>query len=88
MQLKETQQENKETHERVAADRNYETQAAIVRILKARKKIGHNELIAETIRVTKERGTLDVGGIKKNIEKLIEKEFLEREEDGGYSYVA
>ncbi|KAF2272681.1 cullin-4B [Westerdykella ornata] len=88
VQLKETQQENKETHERVAADRNYETQAAIVRILKARKKIGHNELVAETIRVTKERGTLDVAGIKRNIEKLIEKEFLEREEDGGYSYVA
>ena len=44
--------------------------------------------MAETIRVTKNRGTLDVAGIKRNIERLIEKEFLEREDDGGYAYVA
>lgn len=88
VQLKETAAENKETHERVAADRNYETQAAIVRILKARKRITHSELVAETIRVTKNRGTLDVSGIKKNIDRLIEKEFLEREDDGMYAYIA
>ena len=88
VQLKETPAENKETHERVAADRNYETQAAIVRILKARKRITHSELVAETIRVTKNRGTLDVSGIKKNIDRLIEKEFLEREDDGMYAYIA
>jgi cullin-4 len=78
----------KETHERVAADRNYETQAAIVRILKARKRIGHAELVAETIKATRNRGTLEVSGIKRNIERLIEKEFLEREDDGMYAYVA
>ncbi|KAF2205653.1 Cullin-domain-containing protein [Delitschia confertaspora ATCC 74209] len=88
VQLKETKEENKATHERVAQDRNYETQAAIVRILKARKRISHAELVAETIRVTRDRGTLDVGGIKRNIDRLIEKEFLEREDDGMYSYIA
>jgi cullin-4 len=88
VQLKESQAENKETHERVAADRNYETQAAIVRIMKARKKITHGELVAETIKATKSRGTLDVGGIKRNIDRLIEKEFIEREDEGGYSYIA
>lgn len=88
VQLKETAAENKETHERVAADRNYETQAAIVRILKARKRISHSELVAETIRVTRSRGTLDVPGIKRNIDRLIEKEFLEREDDGLYAYIA
>ncbi|KAF2112906.1 cullin-4B [Lophiotrema nucula] len=88
VQLKETQQENKETHERVAADRNYETQAAIVRILKARKRITHSELVAETIKATRSRGTLEVSGIKRNIDRLIEKEFLEREDDGSYSYIA
>ncbi|KAF9736771.1 hypothetical protein PMIN06_003502 [Paraphaeosphaeria minitans] len=88
VQLKETAAENKETHERVAADRNYETQAAIVRILKARKRITHSELVAETISVTRNRGTLDVSGIKKNIDRLIEKEFLEREDDGMYAYIA
>src|ERR1700753_2762823 len=45
VQLKETPQENKETHEQVQTDRNFECQAAIVRILKSRKRIGHNDLI-------------------------------------------
>ncbi|KAL6702853.1 hypothetical protein ACN47E_000880 [Coniothyrium glycines] len=88
VQLKETAAENKETHERVAADRNYETQAAIVRILKARKRISHAELVSETIKATKNRGTLEVSGIKRNIDRLIEKEFLEREDDGLYAYIA
>ncbi|KAJ9639101.1 hypothetical protein H2204_004009 [Knufia peltigerae] len=69
IQLKETKEENKETHERVAADRHYETQAAIVRIMKSRKKIGHNELIVEVIKATMSRGVLDQADIKRNIEK-------------------
>jgi cullin 4 len=91
VQLKETPQENKETHERVAADRNFECQAAIVRILKARKKIGHSELISEVIDATRKRGAMQPGDIKRNIERLIEKEYLERidpDEGGGYAYVA
>lgn len=69
IQLKETKEENKETHQRVAADRHYETQAAIVRIMKARKKIVHNELIVEVIKATRSRGVLDQADIKRNIEK-------------------
>ena len=69
VQLKETKEENKETHERVAADRHYETQAAIVRIMKSRKTIKHAELVAEVIKATKSRGVLDPADIKKNIEK-------------------
>ncbi|KAH0547602.1 hypothetical protein FGG08_000327 [Glutinoglossum americanum] len=87
VQLKETKQENKETHERVAQDRQYETQAALVRIMKSRKVISHNELITEVIKQTKNRGELDIGDIKKNIEKLIEKDYMER--DGqSYKYLA
>ena len=69
IQAKESKEENKETHERVAADRNYETQAAIVRIMKTRKTISHAELVAEVISATKNRGPLDPADIKKNIEK-------------------
>lgn len=87
IQLKETQQENKETHMRVAEDRNFECQAAIVRIMKSRKNISHSELISEVIKATMSRGVLAVGDIKKNIDRLIEKDYMERE-DGGYSYVA
>jgi len=69
IQLKETKEENKETHERVAADRQYETQAAIVRIMKGRKTIKHSELIAEVITATSSRGVLGVPDIKRNIDK-------------------
>ncbi|EXJ55796.1 hypothetical protein A1O7_08726 [Cladophialophora yegresii CBS 114405] len=69
IQLKETKEENRETHVRVAADRHYETQAAIVRIMKSRKKIGHNELVVEVIKATMSRGVLDQADIKRNIEK-------------------
>ena len=69
IQLKETKEENKTTHERVAADRHYETQAAIVRIMKSRKKIKHAELVAEVIKATRSRGVLEPAEIKTNIEK-------------------
>ncbi|MCJ1290759.1 hypothetical protein MMC34_002301 [Xylographa carneopallida] len=88
VQLKETKEENKETHERVAADRHYETQAAIVRIMKSRKTIKHAELVAEVIKATKSRGVLDPADIKKNIEKLIEKDYMERNDGNVYEYLA
>lgn len=108
IQLKETKEENKTTHERVAADRHYETQAAIVRIMKSRKSITHAELVAEVIKATRSRGVLDPSDIKKNIEKsvplpffffrrqianrglnrLIEKDYMERDDGNRYQYVA
>ncbi|KAK5118987.1 hypothetical protein LTR62_000198 [Meristemomyces frigidus] len=88
VQLKETREENKETHIRVAEDRNFECQAAVVRILKSRKTIGHQELISETIKATMGRGVLGVADIKRNIERLIEKDYMEREEGNMYSYIA
>ncbi|KAF2970610.1 hypothetical protein GQX73_g2990 [Xylaria multiplex] len=69
IQLKETKEENKETHERVARDRQFETQAAIVRIMKSRKTMTHANLVAEVINQTKKRGAVDTSEIKKNIEK-------------------
>lgn len=69
IQLKESKEEHKATHERVAEDRNYETQAAIVRIMKSRQTITHAELIAEVIEATRSRGTLQPADIKTNIEK-------------------
>jgi cullin 4 len=88
VQLKETKEENKATHERVAEDRNFECQAAIVRILKSRKKISHAELLSEVVKATISRGVLQFGDIKKNIDRLIEKDYMEREEGNMYSYIA
>ncbi|KAF4462358.1 serine threonine- kinase tel1 [Fusarium albosuccineum] len=84
IQLKETKEENKATHERIAQDRRFETQAAIVRIMKSRKTMGHAELVAEVINLTKKRGSVEPAAIKKEIESLIEKDYIERE---GNSYV-
>ncbi|KAJ5745972.1 hypothetical protein N7520_011154 [Penicillium odoratum] len=88
VQLKETKEENKTTHERVAADRHFETQAAIVRIMKGRKTIKHSELIAEVIEATLSRGQLQPPDIKINIDKLIERDYMERVEPNSYNYVA
>ncbi|KAI9795690.1 MAG: hypothetical protein M1833_006859 [Piccolia ochrophora] len=92
IQLKETKEENKATHEDVTRDRQYETQAAIVRVMKSRKTISAGELMAETISLTKRRGALEPAEIKKQIDKLIEKDYIEREMlDGGgiaYNYLA
>jgi cullin-4 len=68
IQLKETKEENKELHERVYQDRQYETQAAIVRIMKSRKTMNHSNLVAEVIDQTKKRGQVELSEIKKNIE--------------------
>ncbi|KAI0526500.1 ubiquitin ligase subunit CulD [Xylaria bambusicola] len=87
IQLKETKEENQETHERVARDRQFETQAAIVRIMKSRKTMTHANLVAEVINQTKKRGAVDTSEIKQNIEKLIEKDYLERE-GSSYTYLA
>jgi cullin-4 len=45
--MKETQEENTSTTERVFQDRQYQVDAAIVRIMKMRKTLTHNMLIAE-----------------------------------------
>lgn len=71
IQLKETKEENKATHERIAQDRRFETQAAIVRIMKSRKSMGHAELVAEVINLTKKRGSVEPAAIKKEIERCV-----------------
>lgn len=87
IQLKETKEENQATHQKVAVDRQFETQAAIVRIMKSRKTMTHANLVAEVINQTRSRGAVDTTDIKKNIEKLIEKDYLERD-GNSYEYLA
>jgi cullin-4 len=76
IQQKETKKETKETHERVALDREFETQAAIVRIMKGKKEYPHVNLMADVINATKKRGTMTPAEIKKQIDRYVETSYL------------
>ena len=79
-----------QTHASVDEDRKLYLQAAIVRIVKARKVMKHNSLMEEVINQSVNRFTPNVTMIKKCIESLIEKGYLERTPNSTdeYSYIA
>ncbi|XP_071505622.1 cullin-2-like [Diadema antillarum] len=83
------QQEVEHTHNAVDEDRKLYLQAAIVRIMKARKKLKHNILIQEVIGQARSRFSPSISMIKKCIEALIDKQYLERTQaTDEYAYVA
>lgn len=87
---KETPQEIEATHHAVEEDRKMYLQAAIVRIMKSRKLLKHNALIQEVLSQSKARFAPSVSIIKKCIEMLIDKQYIERTANSTdeYSYVA
>ncbi|CAL1716698.1 unnamed protein product [Somion occarium] len=81
--------ERKETKNRVDEERRYQMEACIVRIMKDRKHMPHNDLVNEVTRQLTSRFLPNPLDIKKRIEGLIEREYLERCEDRkSYNYVA
>ncbi|XP_031728283.1 cullin-2 isoform X1 [Anarrhichthys ocellatus] len=87
---KDTPQEMEQTRSAVDEDRKMYLQAAIVRIMKARKVLRHNGLIQEVINQSKARFNPSISMIKKCIEVLIDKQYIERSQTSAdeYSYVA
>lgn len=63
----------------VEEDRRHLVEAAIVRIMKARKSLDHNALIAEVTRQLSVRFMPTPTFIKKRIESLMDREYLERD---------
>ena len=63
----------------VEEDRKPQVEAAIVRIMKARRTLDHNAVVAEVTRQLTPRFVPALALIKKRIESLIEREFLERD---------
>ncbi|KAG5519862.1 hypothetical protein PMAC_000138 [Pneumocystis sp. 'macacae'] len=86
IQIKETSEENKVIHENIQKDRAFETQATIVRIMKVKKKCSHIELIQTTINILKQRGIMSAEEVELAIEKLLEKEYIEKEEGNPHIY--
>lgn len=88
VQLKETVEEQKATEEAVFHDRQYQIDAAVVRIMKQRKVLSHNLLLNELYKL------LDIPlkpiDFKKRIELLIDREYIERDKENGtvYKYIA
>lgn len=87
---KESEPEKLETRQRVEEDRKPQIEAAIVRIMKARRVLDHNNIVAEVTKQLQSRFLPNPIVIKKRIESLIEREFLERDKEDRklYRYLA
>ncbi|ENN76322.1 hypothetical protein D910_04372 [Dendroctonus ponderosae] len=86
----ESEPERRETRNKVDEDRKHEIEAAIVRIMKSRKRMPHNILVTEVTDQLRSRFLPSPVIIKKRIEGLIEREYLARtpEDRKVYTYVA
>jgi len=85
VQLKESREESKATTNKVVEDRGYALDAAIVRVMKARKTLPHALLIANVLEQIK--FPAKPPDIKKRIASLIEREYMERDKDDSNVYV-
>ncbi|OBZ79494.1 Cullin-4 [Grifola frondosa] len=90
IQVKETLEESKRTQTSIEGDRKHALDAAIVRVMKAKKELSYEQLKAATIDAVKNHFVPDVSTIKQRIQGLVEQEYLRRDEDdmNKYIYVA
>ncbi|KTG42698.1 hypothetical protein cypCar_00040267, partial [Cyprinus carpio] len=88
IQMKETVEEQVSTTERVFQDRQYQIDAALVRIMKMRKTLSHNLLVSELYNQLK--FPVKPADLKKRIESLIDRDYMERDKENPnqYHYVA
>nr|ACS69068.1 CULLIN1-like protein 1 [Lilium longiflorum] len=82
--------EKRKVIEDVDKDRRYAIDASIVRIMKSRKVLGHQQLVMECVEQLGRMFKPDFKAIKKRIEDLISREYLERDKDNPnlYKYLA
>jgi len=70
----------------VQEQRKNRVEAAIVRIMKSRKLLQHNQLVSELIKQLSSKFQPDPAFLKKRIESLIEREFLKRDANDWRTY--
>ncbi|KYQ93604.1 cullin C [Tieghemostelium lacteum] len=87
---KETNVEASETRQKVDEDRKHQIEASIVRVMKARKTMEHSNLVSEVMKQLQSRFIPNPIIVKKRIESLIEREYLERSKQDRkiYNYMA
>ncbi|KAD3068653.1 hypothetical protein E3N88_36533 [Mikania micrantha] len=73
--------ERKKVVEDVDKDRRYAIDAAVVRIMKSRKTLNHQQLVSECVEQLGRMFKPDFKAIKKRIEDLITREYLERDKE-------
>ncbi|KAH9323511.1 hypothetical protein KI387_018150, partial [Taxus chinensis] len=78
--------EKKKVIEDVDKDRRYAIDASVVRIMKSRKVLSHSQLVTECVEQLGRMFKPDFKAIKKRIEDLITREYLERDKDNPYMF--
>ena len=82
--------EKSDVNEKVDEDRRHMVEATIVKVMKTRRRIDHNGLMTETTKILSQKFNPDPVMIKKRIESLIDREYLERDPEDRrfYKYIA
>ncbi|RKP12942.1 Cullin [Piptocephalis cylindrospora] len=82
--------EARETRKEVVESRRVQMDAAIVRLMKARQRMSHTDLVLELTQALASRFLVDPQEVKRRVEVLIERDFLERSPNDQrvYQYVA
>lgn len=83
-------QERIDVSEKVDEDRRHMVEATIVKVMKTRRRLDHNTLLAECTKILSQKFNPDPLMIKKRIESLIDREYMERDADDRryYKYIA
>ena len=83
-------EESKKVQGKVEDDRRYAIEAAIIKVMKAHRKMDYNNLMQETVRMLAIRFSPEPQQIKVRVESLIERGYIERSEEDKriFKYVA
>ena len=83
----ETDMERVETRTKIDEDRVVLIEAVIVRIMKSRKRLDHNSLVIEVTEMLTKRFTPAPSLIKRCVERLMEREFIDRDPNSRSTYL-